>query len=176
MRGLRLSLRSKRHRREGAAAVEFALIALPFFVLLFAVLELGITFVLDSLLESATIETGRLVRTGQAQAKGFDAAKFKTELCSRMSVFEGDCKTRATVDVREIPQFSAPVVPDPAAGDKFDPTVTGYSGGSAGSLMLVRVWYQQPMVTPVLTQMKSPAGAGKILLTATTAFKNEPWQ
>lgn len=176
MRGLRLSMRSKRRRREGAAAVEFAMIALPFFILLFSVLELGIAFVLDSLLETATIETGRLVRTGQAQAKGFDAAKFKTELCSRMSVFEGDCKNRATVDVREIPQFAAPVVPDPAAGKDFDPTVTGYAGGNPGSLMLVRVWYRQSMVTPVLTQMKSSAGTGKILLTATTAFRNEPWQ
>lgn len=176
MRSLSRFLRRDRRRREGSAAVEFAILALPFFALLFSILELGIAFVVDAVLDTATIDTGRLVRTGQADAKGFDAARFKTELCSRMSVFEGDCKTRATIDVRVIPQFAAPTVPDPAAGKTFDPSVTGYSGGAPGSLVLVRVWYQQSMVTPALLQMKSSAGTGKILLTSTTVFRNEPWR
>ena len=46
------SARSKR-RREGAAAVEFAMVAIPFFLMIFSILELGVVFVLDSVLETA---------------------------------------------------------------------------------------------------------------------------
>ncbi|MCG6277611.1 pilus assembly protein, partial [Vibrio vulnificus] len=66
--------------------MEFALVAAPFFLLLGAIMELAMVFVLDSVLEAATMDTGRMIRTGQADAQGFDAARFKEEVCSRMSV------------------------------------------------------------------------------------------
>ena len=58
MRSWRKSGPRKRHRREGAAALEFAFVALPFFVMIFAMLELGMAFVLDSMLENAASEQG----------------------------------------------------------------------------------------------------------------------
>ena len=54
--------------RDGSAAVEFALVALPFCFMIFAILEVVLIFTLDSVLENAAINTGRLVRTGQAEA------------------------------------------------------------------------------------------------------------
>ncbi|RYF95889.1 MAG: pilus assembly protein, partial [Caulobacteraceae bacterium] len=70
----------RRGAREGSAAIEFAMVALPFCFMMFAVLEIGLVFVIDSVLENAVIETGRLVRTGRAQAQGLDATTFKTSL------------------------------------------------------------------------------------------------
>jgi len=77
--------------RRGSTAVEFAMVAMPFFFMMFAVLELAFVFVLDSVLENAVIETGRLVRTGQAESQGFNATQFKTSMCGRMSIFSSDC-------------------------------------------------------------------------------------
>ena len=74
----------------------------------------------DSVLENATIETGRLVRTGQASAQSMTAGTFKTALCSRMSIFSGDCESNATIDVRVIPQFNNPTLPDPLGGAEKD--------------------------------------------------------
>ena len=168
--------RLKRRRgRDGVAAVEFAMVAIPFFLMIFSILELGIVFILDSALETATMDTGRLVRTGQAQAQSFDKARFKTELCSRMMLFESDCADRAMIDVRVIPQFAVKNLEDPITKDALDPDKTIYDGGKAGDLILVRVWYAHPLVTPFLNQSVSRIGTGKVLLTAATAFRNEPF-
>lgn len=167
--------RSHRQRREGAAAVEFGIVALPFFFMMFAIFEIGMVFVTSSLVENAMIETGRLVRTGQASTRGFDAAAFKREMCSRMSIFSGDCESRAQIDVREVPRFGNPTLPDPMSGGTFDTGQLTYANGQPGSLMVVRAWYQQPLVTPFLSQGLSRLNNGKAMLTATTAFRNEPW-
>jgi Flp pilus assembly protein TadG len=165
----------RRRNREGATAVEFALVALPFAFVMFAILEIGVVFVLDSILENSVVEAGRLVRTGQAERAGFSQARFKTELCSRMSIFQNDCSARATVDVRVIPRFDDPDVPDPTAGGSFNGSGTTYQGGDPGNIVLVRVWYRQPLITPFLSQGLSRLNDGATLLTASTAFRNEPW-
>ena len=158
---------------DGSAAVEFGMVALPFILMVFAILELGLVFVTDSVLENATIETGRLVRTGRASAQSMTAATFKTTLCGRMSIFSADCATRATVDVRVIPQF-ATTPPDPMSGGTFNNGVLTYSNGVPGDLILVRVWYRQPLLTTFLGQGLSRMNDGAAMLTATTAFRNEP--
>ena len=149
------------------------MIGVPFVMMMFAILELGLIFVLYSVLENATLETGRLIRTGQAAQQGMTTdTAFKTAMCSRMSIFRADCMTRATVDVREVPDFEAPG--DPISGKIFDKGSLGYSNGQPGSLMLVRVWYSQPLLTTYLAQGLSRMGDGASLLTTTTAFRNEP--
>ncbi|MDQ1154532.1 TadE/TadG family type IV pilus assembly protein [Brevundimonas sp. SORGH_AS_0993] len=162
-------------RREGAAAVEFAFVALPFFFMIFAMLELGLAFVVDSLLENAVVETSRLVRTGQASSQKFDQTKFKSAVCERMGVFNSDCRDRLTVDVRVIPQFTTPNPPNPIRDGEMDPKQVIYDGGQPGDLILVRAWYQQPLVTPLLSQAGSRLKNGALLLSAATAFRNEPW-
>ena len=149
------------------------MVALPFCLMIFSILELGLVFVLDSVLDNATAETGRLVRTGQAQATTMTPEQFKTSLCGRMSVFSSGCADRVTIDVREIPQF-ATVPPDPMQDGTFDPSVLGYTNGDPGDLVLVRVWYRHPLITPFLDQGLSRLNDGTARLSATTVFRNEP--
>lgn len=149
------------------------MLALPFCLMIFGILELALIFVTDSVLTNATMETGRLVRTGQASAQAMTAEEFKNSLCSRMSVFSPDCAGRATVDVREIPQF-ATTPPDPTASGVFSADDLTYTNGAPGNLMLVRVWYRHPLLTSFLAQGLSRLNDGSALLTATTAFRNEP--
>ena len=168
--------RVDRRSREGATAVEFALIAIPFFFMLFAVLEIALLFVTSSVLENAVIETGRQIRTGEADSSGMTAAQFKTSFCSRMTVFSSDCPSRATVDVRVIAQFRNVTPPDPLAnGTSFDTSGLTYLTGKPGNLMLIRVWYKQPLFTPFMTQALSTLKDGNTILTATTTFINEPY-
>lgn len=151
------------------------MIALPFFFMMFAILELGMVFVIDSVLENATAETSRLIRTGRAEKSGMTAAQFKTSLCGRMSIFEADCDARATVDVRVIPNFTTPNPPDPMASGSFKTSDMGYDDGSAGSTMLIRVWYKQPLVTPFMNEGLSRLQDGSAYLTTTAVFRNEPF-
>lgn len=157
---------------KGTAAVEFALVAAPFFLMLGAIMELALIFLVDSVLDNATIQTGRMIRTGQADAQGFDAARFKKEVCSRMSVFSSDCESRATVDVRVIGSFSAKL-PDPSKPEELKDC---YDGGGPGSLVLARVWYRQTVITPLMDQAVARVGDNRAtLLRSATAFKNEPF-
>lgn len=151
------------------------MLAIPFFLMIFSILELGIVFILSSVLETATTDTGRLLRTGQAQAQGFDKARFKSELCSRMALFENDCINRATIDVRVISQFALTDEDreEPITDGALDSNKTTYDSGGPTSLVLVRIWYAHPLATPFLTQSVSRIGNGKVLLTAATAFRNE---
>lgn len=165
-----------RRSREGATAVEFAMIAFPFFLLLFAILEIALLFVTSSVLENAVIEAGRVIRTGEADASAMNAAQFKTLVCSRMSIFSADCPNRATVDVRAITQFRNASPPDPLVDPTaFNASQLTYQRGQPGSLMLIRVWYKQPLLTPLVAQAISKMKDGTTILIATTTFRNEPF-
>ncbi|RZJ25332.1 MAG: pilus assembly protein [Brevundimonas sp.] len=149
------------------------MVALPFCLMIFAILEVGLVFVTDSILENATIETGRLIRTGRAAGEGLTSKEtFKAGVCSRMSFLESGCDARMDVDVRVIQQF-APVT-DPLKNGRFDPSQTSYTNGLPGNLVLVRVWYRQPLVTGFMTQGLHRQKDGTARLTATTTFRNEP--
>lgn len=172
---LRRSVRRSFARdREGAVAVEFGFVILPFCLMVFAILEIGIYFVVDTVLDDAAIETGRLVRTGQASAQGMTGAQFKDRLCTRMAMIAPECDSRLTVEVRVIPQFSD-IPADPLADGVFSPDeADNYTNGEPGDLILVRTWYRQPLATAFLAQGLSRLNDGTIIMTTTTAFRNEP--
>lgn len=168
-------LKTGGRRREGSTAVEFAMVALPFAIMMFSVVELAFVFVLDSALENAVIETGRRVRTGQADAAGYTVDTFKTAVCDKMSIFSTGCSAKLTVDVRVIPQFNNPTLPDPLGGGSFSASGLTYNNGAPDDLMLIRAWYKHTLFTPFLRQGLSRLGNDDAYLTATTAFRNEPW-
>ena len=165
-----------RPRREGAAAVEFAMVAAPFFFMIFAVLELGLVFLIDSTLENAVLSASRLVRTGRAETEAVSDAEFKTALCAQMSVFEGDCMSRADVDVRIMPRFSDGAPDSPIRDGVMNTGELDYDIGEPGDLMLVRVWYSQPLVTPFMQQAMSRLDSGAAVISVATAFRNEPYR
>lgn len=164
----------RRKPREGAAAVEFGMIALPFLFMLFAIAEIAFVFVLDSVLENAVIETGRLVRTGQASNQGFTDTTFKSRMCQRMSIFASGCESKVFVDVRTVANYTNTGAPDPMAGGSFSASGLTYQNGQAGSLMLARAWYRHTLFTPFLSQGLARGGSSAWLM-ASTAFQNEPW-
>ena len=61
----------------GATAIEFALLALPFFTLIFAILETSIVFLAGQILDSAVQDASRKIRTGQAQKPATTSTSFR---------------------------------------------------------------------------------------------------
>jgi len=64
-------LRRFGRREDGAAAVEFAMVAAPFFAVLFAIMETAMVFFAGQTLETAAADSSRLIFTGEAQQSGF---------------------------------------------------------------------------------------------------------
>src|SRR5271170_2595612 len=69
----------------GVSMLEFALIAMPLFILIFGILEVGLIFWGAYELDNATLSAARMIRTGQAQTSGLTQPAMVSQICS--SVF-----------------------------------------------------------------------------------------
>jgi Flp pilus assembly protein TadG len=162
-------------RSEGNAAIQFGLVAAPFFALLFAIMETAIVFFAGQTLETAAAEAARLILTGQAQSQGFDATKFKNAVCANIyAIF--DCQNGIYVDVRTFPSFSSVSMPNPVDGQgNFQSGGFTYQPGGPGDIVVTRVFYQYPVYVSLLGFNLANVSGGKRLLIATAAFRNEPY-
>jgi Flp pilus assembly protein TadG len=171
------ALRRFRRNRRGSAAVEFALVAPVFFALLFAIIETAIVFFANQVLETVTQDSARLVQTGQAQAAAYDAANFKKlVVCARpLANLLFDCMSGVYVDVQSYPAFSNVVITDPIDAAKNFTNNMQYNPGNAGDIVVVRAFYQWPLFVTGLGYNISNLSGSKRLLSATAAFRNEPY-
>ena len=170
-------------RQDGAAAVEFALVALPFLALLFAILETALVFFASQSLEATAADVGRLVMTGQAQtgvspttgAAGYSAQDFKNAACARLSGLF-DCN-QLYVSVQSYNNFSGYSYADPVQSGKMTVDVNNlpFSDGSPGSIVVVQLYYQWPILVSLLNSHLADIN-GNRLLVATAVFRNEPYQ
>src|SRR5579864_1011930 len=94
--------------RRGAAAVEFALVSIPFLMLTFGIIEIGLIYFASISLENATYAAARQIRTGQLQnAGGSTATAFTTLVCNNMSWMGSSCPSNLSVSVRTFSSFQA---------------------------------------------------------------------
>ncbi len=171
---VRKALRRFRRNRRGSAAVEFALVAPVFFALLFAIIETAIVFFAGQVLETVTQDSARMIMTGQAQTGGYSQSQFKTYVCGKISVLF-DCTNGVYVDVQSYPAFSGVSISDPIdAGKNFVPP-NNYNPGGPGDIVVVRLFYQWPLFVTGLGYNISNLTGSKRLLSATAAFRNEPY-
>lgn len=175
---LKLSRRLKK-AQDGATAIEFALLAIPFFALLFAILELAIIFFISSTLSHAVSESGRQIRVGNFQNCG--QAAFKAAVCDRMSGV-GNCD-RLRIDVVSNQSFRTITLPDvgtPPNGQPGAPAPAvpngDYDESNAEDPVVVRgVYFHRLILPPALTLLENPKGSGLRKITSSTAFRNEPF-
>ena len=157
---------------QGATAVEFAIVFMPFLLLIFAMIELGLVFLVSLLLENAIIDVGRTIRTGEVQTTGGTADSFKTAVCNKIGpIGSTNCASALQLDVRTFADYSTSN--SSAAGTP--PTTMQWNPGVSGSIVLVRAYYTWPLVTPLL-QTGLQSSDGKRIIYAATAFTNEPYE
>jgi len=166
------ALRRFARRQDGVAAIEFGLVALPFLMLIFAIMETALVFFAGQTLETAVADSARLIMTGQAQQQGFNQQAFKDAVCSRVfGLF--DCASGVYVDVKTYTNFADVNMSQPLdANGNFVNDFT-YQPGCPGSIVVVRLFYQWPIALSSLGL--SNMSNGKRLLVATSAFRNEPY-
>lgn len=152
------------------------MVAAPFLFMMFAVIELGLVFVISSTLETAAMDAGRLIRTGQLQATGGTAATFRDAICERMSIFSGDCAENLSIDVRVLPQFRTNPPGDPLADGQLDEGELTFDAGAAEDIILVRAWYRHQLFTPFLDQALARTNDGAAMIGTSSAFRNEPFR
>ena len=155
------SIQRALRRRDGVAALEFALVASPFIFLLFAIVEIGLIFVANINLANATLALARQIRTGGIVAPGtaatsssgvsMDLPDFKAAICNKMQIVPiNTCLSQLHVDVRIQSSFSGRTAPNPLSNGTFNNSSLCYYSGSGGSITEFRAFYLWPVATPVL--------------------------
>src|SRR6266849_2662091 len=92
-------------REDGAAAVEFAIVAAPFIALLLACVQTALAFFAGQVLESAVADASRQIMTGTAQNANLDQAGFNSVVCGKIQALF-NCNG-LMVDVQTASSFAA---------------------------------------------------------------------
>lgn len=164
-----------RRARDGATAVEFAIVATPFLALMFGILDLGLVFLVSTTLENAVEESSRKIRTGELQTAGGTAQTFKTSVCDELSWMGAGCSSALHVDVRTFTTFAGVTTNDPTTNGAFDDTKTQFTPGGSESIVLVRVYYEWGLMAPLMNPGLKNLSNGKRMISATATFRNEPY-
>lgn len=153
----------------GATAVEFAIVGVPFFMILLAIFEAAFLLFNQGNLENATYEASRQLLTGQIQANGQTSAQqlttFKNLVCGKL--WANFSCSNVKVDVRSASDFT----------NSFDTTSTictgaqtaSFTPGASGNVVVVRVCYPYTLYFNRFTGFSSST----VNLMATAVFKAE---
>ena len=178
--GLRVRLRAvaRRMRADGnkaSAAIEFAMIAPVFFILLMGIIENGVIYFAGSTLQFATDNAARYIRTGQASAASMSQSQFRTRICNDISPVL-PCDSNLQIDVEAYTNYTGAnfTTPTDSQGNLLT-TLNNYQIGAPCSVVLVRSFFTWRVLTPVLSPFLTNMTTGYHLITATAAFRNEPY-
>lgn len=171
--------------QSGFTAVEFAIVAMPFVLLLFGTLSVCLFYFTNFTLENAVWAASRSIRTGQFQqgvgsysgiASTEDRKKaFKQALCAKAPAYI-DCNKVIVLVQSNTGGFGSITQPICAVdGTMIDKSTAQFNPGGASSVVLITACYpwefggRLPFIS--LNNMKD----GSLLLQASVAFRTEPY-
>lgn len=167
-------------RRDGATAIEFAILAIPFFVIIFASIETFIAFTGEQLLANATETMARKIRTGEIRATTPNAEQtFRAEFCEEIKILM-PCSGKLFLDVRSFGKYSDIPTAVPLVDMDLDTNSLKFAPGGKKSINIVRAYYRWDVVTdlvrPLIANIQSPDGSRRnYLMVATTVVQNEDY-
>jgi Flp pilus assembly protein TadG len=160
--------------RAGVAAIEFALLVLPLFVIIFGILEISTMFFVDTALDAAVHKNSRLIKTGQAAETQMSLATFKAAICSDL-VYMLNCETKLLVSANVLSDVSTAGGMVPVDTDGNVLIVEGFKTGYGSDYVLVQAFLPWPPVVNLYSLSSRTLADGSYLLGASALFRNEPF-
>jgi len=163
--------------RKGSVAIEFAALAIPFSVLVFAILESSISFAAQQLMSNVTDDVARQFRTGQLKASEMDGPKLRKIICDRLEIVVSSGCPGLEIDLRRYDTFAEAAQQRIRFTEDRDIDTTGFKvePGQSLSKNQLRVFYRWPVMTDFLRKQMSNLKDGKTLHFATVTWQNEPF-
>lgn len=177
--------------RDGAAAIEFAILAFPYFLVVFAILETFIAFIGEQVLSNGVEVMARKLRTGEIRYPATDRTAFRTAFCNEISLVikctpeEIATPTLLYLDVRSFNTFAdiPTTIPRQSTAPYSDLKTTdfAYSPGGKSSINMLRAYYRWQVMTdlvrPYITTIRPADGSmpRDFLIVATATFQNEAY-
>ena len=169
--------------RRGSTALEFAMLALPFALLVFAILESCISFAGQEVMANITDDIARQLRTGQLKPADVAGTKLRDKICDRLEIIVSqDCPNLLLVDLRQYATFADAasasfqikngeiVLMQGANSESF-----AIAPGLAETKNMLRVFYKWPVMTDLMAKSMANLKDGKTLHFASVTWQNEPF-
>jgi Flp pilus assembly protein TadG len=181
--------------RDGATAIEFAMLAIPYFMIIFAIIETFVAFTAEQLVTNAVDVMARQMRTGQitynmGRTTDMTQAQFRQAFCDNVSILiscsaaEIATPSKLYLDVQTFSTFGAIPTNIPYATtaqySDIDPTGFKYAPGGPSTINMLRAYYRwqiladiiRPYITTIRTTGSVPTD---FLIVSTAAFQNEKY-
>lgn len=186
----RRSIQSFLAERNGATAIEFAIISIPFMALVGSCLESGFNYYGQEILEQAVTEAGRKIYTGQFQMANAGITdttmlldNFRNVLCltngqPRITTFS--CKD-VKISISKAASFNAatpvqPTITDPKTGTSdWNPSFPSYSCARGSDIVVIQVAIDVPVYFSFLGSNSEKLPNRRRIIQAATVFQVEPY-
>jgi Flp pilus assembly protein TadG len=180
--------------RDGAAAIEFAFLSLPYFLIVIAILETFLAFTGEQVIANATDTFARKIRTGRitfalGRTTDMTQTQFRQAFCTEISILircsasEIAMPAKLYIDLQAFNDFSLipKTIPklSTAKYADLDTSKFKFTPGGPGRINMLRVYYRWQIMTdivrPYLTTIRPADGSmpRDFLIVATSAFQNE---
>ncbi len=158
--------RTLRASRNGAAALEFAIVSIPFFGLLIGTISVALNFYLQFAMDYSLQQAVRQVQLGLVPAST-TAANFASSVFCPVFVAFAPC-AGLLISIQPVADYTAPFVTAAAPSAAF-------CIGQPGQLMYARAVYPAPALGTIYTTVANAAGPGTNgnTIVSAAAFANE---
>ena len=148
----------------GAAAVEFALVAAPFFFIIACICEQGLIMLADYSLQRGTESAAREIRIGDAPAT---EVEFREAIC-KAAILLPDCSTSRLLDIRVRNARSFALLETASLPTTFEP-------GAGGDAVEVKATYRWRYIFQLPRFYDPDSNVRFYRMTAVSVFRNEPF-
>ncbi len=175
-----ISFRRLRRDNEGTTAIEFAMVATPFLMFVFALIGCSIYFFTMSSVEKGMDQASRLVRTGEAVTEKLTVAQFRDAICDGAGVWINCSKLRMYAqsfdnwaDVVGGATYSCTSQAPPEAMEDTKP-IALYTG-SASQIVVVTTCYEWDLPSKLPFLKLGNSTDGSMMMQTATTFRSEPY-
>lgn len=163
--------------RRGSTAIEFAMLAVPFVMLVMSIIETSLSFTAQQILSNATDNLARQLRTGQLKPEAASATEVRKRICDELSLIVDSTCPGLFIDLKSYSTFAAAAAVKTKFTSDKDLDTTGFTVAPGGpeSKNMLRVYYKWPVMLDLMRKSMSNMKDNKTLLMATTTWQNEPY-
>lgn len=166
--------------RDGATVIEFALLAFPFTLLVFAILESCISFAGEEYLQNVTDDLARELRTNNLPDDApspMTVEYFQDRMCERLEILVSTGCPGLSIDLRNFTTFAQAAALRTRIVDKEISLDGGFqfNPGGAETINTLRVFYRWPVLTDIMRSRMAGLNNGAALHFATATWQNEPY-
>ena len=156
-------------------AVEFSMIGIPFILMIVGIVEMALMFTVQSVIQQATFDAARLIRTGQLQQGGLGDPEtaFRQAVCDFADLVVPCGEIQYTVETLD--DFGDAGEEPAEFDDEGNLEDTEFDPGVENDIVLIRVAYNFPIRTPMMKPLLANSTGGKRSIFSTIIFQTEPY-